>query len=92
LNDVRTLVAKVSKIFLANPTKKLNLVSSRDSFFVVAISQDSGTYFIKNRVLSKEQIAAPREKRPGFAMTIEPKTGSIQQFAKTANCGHDTEL
>ena len=25
-------------------------------------------------------------------MTIEQKTCSIQQFSKTANCGHDTQL
>ena len=30
-----------------------------------------------------------RENRPGFAMTIEHKTCSIQQFAGTANCGHE---
>jgi hypothetical protein len=35
---------------------------------------------------------SPREKRPWFAMTIERKTHSIQQFAKTANYGHYNDL
>ena len=40
--------------------------------------------------MTMEEIAALRY--AAFAMTIEPKTGSIQQFAKTANCGHDTRF
>jgi hypothetical protein len=44
-------------------------MSSRDSFFVVAISSDSGQNLILKRFLAKEEIAAPRKKRPGFAMT-----------------------
>jgi hypothetical protein len=37
--------------------------------FCEAISSDTGRYPIAGRFLTKEEIAEPREKRPGFAMT-----------------------
>jgi hypothetical protein len=63
----------------------------------LVISSDSGTYLTLERVLTMDEIAALR--CASFAMTIEQKTCSIErktrsiwQFAKTANCGHDTKL
>jgi hypothetical protein len=37
--------------------------------FCEAISSGTGRYPIAGRFLTKEEIAAPQEKRPGFAMT-----------------------
>jgi hypothetical protein len=40
----------------------------------------------RSDLLLNEEIAAAREKRACLAIAIEPKTGSIQQFAIIANC------
>jgi hypothetical protein len=64
---------------------------------VLVFSLDSGIYLTLERVLTMDEFAALR--CASFAMTIERKARSIErkarsiwQFAKTANCGHDTKL
>ena len=58
----------------------------------MAISSGSEAYFILERVLSKEEIAAPRIKRPWFAVTrnwgfflFEQRFSGVDILAMTPN-------